>query len=115
MAERQTLTFRYSSVNNDQKDRHEVITLKVDEDSKADFAWLAAAFGLVSTSQVALRAKGCESAAVEDQPIAPQTPGRPSDSFKVRQQSLASSRYRRGVTFFYCQNEERLRSFLCQE
>ena len=92
MPERRTLTFKYSSVNDDQRDRHEVITLDVDQDSKADFAWLAAAFGLVSTSQVALRAAGCEVGANEESSIAPQTPDKLSDSFRLRRASSAPAR-----------------------
>ena len=92
MPELRTLTFRYSSVNDDQKDRHDIITLEVDLDSKADFAWLAAAFGLVSTTQVALRAAGCEATATEESSIAPHTPDKSTDSFRLRRASSAPAR-----------------------
>ena len=79
MVARDTISFRYSSASEDHKDRQDVITLDVGPESTADFAWLAAAFGLVSANQVALRAKGSnEEASSDEQPLGPLTPGRPA-------------------------------------
>lgn len=74
------LTFRYISFGKyGQVHKDELTTLAEDTVNSVTFSWLAAAFGITTTSQVSLRAAGCirvlAPEEVEEQTFAPHTPG----------------------------------------